>query len=63
METRINQTALSVMTIVMKKQTRTGFWNVRTMHEASRLGQVQKEMTNYKLDLLGLRPYTVKTIQ
>jgi hypothetical protein len=55
METRISQIALSTMIIGMKKQTRIGFWNIRTMLEASRLSQVLKEMTNYKLDLLGLR--------
>jgi hypothetical protein len=38
----------------MKKRTRIGFWNIRTMLEASKLSQVVKEMTNYKLDLLGL---------
>jgi hypothetical protein len=38
----------------MRKQTRVGFWNIRTMLEASRLSQVLKEMTNYKVDLLGL---------
>jgi hypothetical protein len=43
-----------MMTIGMKKKTRRGFWNMRTMLEASRLSQVLKEMTNYKLDLLGL---------
>jgi hypothetical protein len=37
-----------------KKRTSVGFWNIRTMLEASRLSQVLKEMTNYKLDLLGL---------
>ena len=38
----------------MKKRTRIGFWNIRTLLEASRLNQVIKEMTEYKLDLLGL---------
>ena len=37
-----------------KKRTRVGFWNIRTMLEASRLSQALKEMKNYKLDLLGL---------
>ena len=41
-------------TIGMKNRTRIGFWNIRTMLEASKLSQVLKEMTNYKLDLLGL---------
>jgi len=40
-------------TIGMKKQTRIWLWNIR-MLEASRLSQVIKEMTHYKLDLLGL---------
>jgi hypothetical protein len=40
--------------IGMKRQTRIGFWNIRTMLEASRLSQVLKEMIHYKLDLLGL---------
>jgi hypothetical protein len=38
----------------MKKRTRIGFWNIRTMLEASRLSQALKEMREYKLDLLGL---------
>jgi len=54
MEARINHTAHSMTTIGMKKRTRIGFWNIRTMLEASRLSQVIKEMTHYKLDLLGL---------
>jgi hypothetical protein len=54
MEIRINRTALSTMTIGMKKRSSIGLWNLRTMLEASRLSQVLKEMTNYKLDLLGL---------
>jgi hypothetical protein len=38
----------------MKKRTRIGYWNIRTMLESSGLSQVLKEMANYKLDLLGL---------
>jgi exonuclease III len=38
----------------MKKRTRIGLWNMRTMFEASRLRQVLKEIMEYKLDLLGL---------
>jgi hypothetical protein len=38
----------------MKKKTRIGLWNVQTMLEASHLSQVIKEMTQYRLDLLGL---------
>jgi hypothetical protein len=40
--------------IGMKKRPRIRLWNIRTMFEASRLSQVLKEKTNYKLDLLGL---------
>ena len=50
----MNQAALSTATIGMKKRTRTGFWNIRTMLEPSRLSQVLRKMANYKLDLLGL---------
>jgi hypothetical protein len=38
----------------MKRRTKIGFWNIRTMLEASRLSQVLKEMIHYKLELLGL---------
>jgi hypothetical protein len=38
----------------MKWKTRTGFWNARTLKEYGKLQQVQKEMTNYKLDIMGL---------
>ena len=31
-----------------------GFWNVRTLREYCKLKQVEKEMTNYKLDIMGL---------
>ena len=30
------------------------FWNVRTLKEYGKLKQVGKEMTNYKLDIMGL---------
>jgi len=53
MEARISHKAHSMTTIGMKTRTRIGFWNIRTMLEASRLSQVIKEMTHYKLDLLG----------
>jgi hypothetical protein len=43
----------------MKRQTRIGFWNIRTMLEASRLSQVLKEMIYYKPDLLGLSETTL----
>jgi len=36
------------------KWTRIGFWNVRTSSYYGKLKQVEKEMTNYKLDITGL---------
>jgi len=57
-EARINHTAHSMTTIGMKQRTRIGFWDIRTMLEASRLSQVKKEMTHYKLELLGLSDTT-----
>jgi hypothetical protein len=38
----------------MKRKTRIGFWNVRTLKEYGKLKQVEKEMTNYTLDIMGL---------
>jgi len=38
----------------MKWKTRIGFWNVRRVREYGKLKQVEKEMTNYKLDIIGL---------
>jgi hypothetical protein len=38
----------------MKWTTRIGFWNVRTLREYGKLKQVEKEMTNYKLDIMSL---------
>jgi len=38
----------------MKWTMRIGFWNVRTLREYGKLKQVEKEMTNYKLDIMGL---------
>jgi len=38
----------------MKWKTRLGFWNVRTTREYGKLKQVKKEMTSYKLDIIGL---------
>ena len=38
----------------MKWKMRIGFWNVRTLREYGKLKQVEKEMTNYKLDIMGL---------
>lgn len=41
-------------TLSMKKGTRFGLWNVRTMLDIAKLEQVEKEMTQYKLEFLGL---------
>lgn len=38
----------------MKKATRLGCWNVRTLNTSGKLKQVVKEMQNYKLEILGL---------
>ena len=38
----------------MKWKMRIGFWNVRTLKEYGKLKQAEKEMTNYKLDVMGL---------
>jgi hypothetical protein len=38
----------------MKWKRRIGFWNIRTLREYGKLKQVEKEMTSYKLDIMGL---------
>jgi len=38
----------------MKWITRIGFWNVRTVREYGKLKRVEKEMTNYKSDIMRL---------
>jgi hypothetical protein len=38
----------------MKQKMRIGFWDVRILRECGKLKQVEKEMTNYKLDIMGL---------
>ena len=38
----------------MKWKTRIGFWNVWTLREYDKLKQVAREMTGYKLDIMGL---------
>ena len=38
----------------VKWTTRNGFWNIRMLREYGKLKQVEKEMTNYKLDVMGL---------
>ena len=37
-----------------KNKTRIGNWNVRTMFETGKAGQVVREMKRYKLDILGI---------
>lgn len=43
-----------LMTFGLRKRTRVGFWNVKTMLETSKLAQITKEMENYRIDVLGL---------
>jgi len=38
----------------MKWKTIIGFWNVMTLREYGKLKQVEKEMINYKMDIMGL---------
>ena len=38
----------------MKWKTRIGFWNVSTLRQYGKLKQVEKELTNYKLHIMGL---------
>ena len=40
--------------VAPKKQTTIGYWNVRTMAEATRTAQVTKEMVAYEIEILGL---------
>ena len=47
----------------MKWTTRIGFWNVRTLKEYGKLKQVEKEMINYKLDIVGLSEIRWKTME
>ena len=37
-----------------KLTTKIGNWNVRTMFETGKVGQVAREMGRYKLDILGI---------
>jgi hypothetical protein len=37
-----------------KTDTRIGTWNVRTLYQTGKLGQVLKEMRRYKLEILGI---------
>lgn len=49
-----NQRTPLATTLSMKKGTRFGLWNVRTMIDIAKLEQVEKEMLRYKLEFLGL---------
>jgi len=37
-----------------KQFSKVGTWNVRTLFQCGRIGQVLRQMTEYKLDILGL---------
>lgn len=38
----------------MKIRTRVGFWNIRTMSTSGTLNIIEREMENYRIDILGL---------
>ncbi|XP_047106668.1 craniofacial development protein 2-like [Schistocerca piceifrons] len=59
---RNSQMDLKDMTFGLKRKTRIGFWNVRMLREAGWLRQVQKEMENYQLDILGLSEVSKKSL-
>jgi len=40
--------------VAPKRRTTIGCWNVRTMAEATRAGQVAKEMLDYGIEVLGI---------
>ena len=44
----------TMMTFAMKRTTKLGCWNVRSLRQVGRLKQVCAEMINYDLDILGL---------
>lgn len=50
----INRTDLKTTTIGMKKRTKIGFWNVRTLRDDSRLAQAEDNLLRYNLLFLGL---------
>jgi exonuclease III len=48
------RTDISSKSFGMKWKMRIGFWNIRTLREYGKLKQVEKEMKNYKLDIMAL---------
>jgi hypothetical protein len=46
----------------MKRKTKIGFWNVRTLRESGKLSQVEKEMREYRLDILGLSEVRMRRV-
>jgi hypothetical protein len=42
----------------MKRRTRIGLWDVRTVNESGKLRRLIKEMEVYRLDILGLSEVT-----
>jgi hypothetical protein len=44
----------TLSTLGLKKVTKIGIWNVRTLYENGRIQQLGAEMSNYKLDIIGV---------
>ena len=44
----------TMMTFAMKRTTKLGCWNVRSLRQVGRLKQVCAEMINYDLDIRGI---------
>ena len=55
MSTRGNWTDSKLTTFGMKRITKTGIWNVRTLRVSGRLQQAEACMKSYGLDILGMR--------
>jgi hypothetical protein len=43
-----------LLTLGPKKVTKIGIWNVRTLYESGKIQQLETEMNNYKLVILGV---------
>jgi hypothetical protein len=41
-------------TFAMKKNSRVGCWNVRTLWQTGKMGEVTAEMKRYKTEILGI---------
>jgi hypothetical protein len=54
METSKSRTDETLSTLGLKKVTMIGIWNVRTLRENGEIQQLEEEMNNYKLGILGV---------